>query len=244
MTSEEPQYELTEIKAIRGGEAKAIESKQQEGWELVSQEQGRLRSTLVFRRPKPKTPWRLWAALGGMAVVLLAIALLMGVMGEEDSNESNNEADSASSSAVAIPQPEEEPLAPEPVEIITVENNADFAQLLQVRDYCSETVSDFASKYAGRTIAFDGYIGALNNHDDYKTRYDILINEGDYDESSFSGPEFQFRDVNIVSDLNLTGPNIPDTLAVKDALRITAEVKEYEEKSCLFLLEPVTTEFR
>ncbi len=67
MTGEETRYEITEIKAIRGMEAKTIASKQQEGWELVTQQQGRLRTTMTFRRPKPKNPWRLWAALGGFA---------------------------------------------------------------------------------------------------------------------------------------------------------------------------------
>jgi hypothetical protein len=46
----------------------------------------------------------------------------------------------------------------------------------------------------------------MNNHEGYTTRYDILITYGDYSEThSNGGPSFQFRDVNITSDLNLTG---------------------------------------
>jgi len=42
MTGEETRYEFTEIKAIRGTESKTITSKQQQGWELVTQQEGRL----------------------------------------------------------------------------------------------------------------------------------------------------------------------------------------------------------
>ena len=67
MSSKEPRYEITEIKAFPGTESKAITSKQQEGWELVSQQQGRVRTTLSFRRPKPPVPWKMWAAVSSAA---------------------------------------------------------------------------------------------------------------------------------------------------------------------------------
>lgn len=247
MTTEEPQYEVTEVKAIRGTEAKTITNKQQDGWELVTQEQGRLRTTLTFRRPKPKTPWRLWAALGGVGVVLAAI-ITIGVLQEDSNDTSTTEAATASSTELPslepAPEPEAKPAASEAVEILTVDNNADLARILHEPDYCGQPVVDFATEYAGRTIAFDGHIAAMNNHGDYDTRYDILIGPRDFDETYVRGPAFQFRDVNIVSDLQLTGPNIPDTLGVKDTLRITAVVEEFEENTCLLLLDPVTTEIR
>jgi hypothetical protein len=45
-------------------------------------------------------------------------------------------------------------------------------------------------------------------------------------------------------DLNLTGKNIPDSVPEGTRLRITAEVDRYEARSCLFLLEPVSTQAR
>ena len=108
MTTEEPQYEVTEVKAIRGTEEKTITNKQQDGWELVTQEQGRLRTTLTFRRPKPKTPWRLWAALGGAGVVSAGVLTVVAL--QEDGS------DASTTEAVATPdteQPTPEP-APEP----------------------------------------------------------------------------------------------------------------------------------
>ena len=82
MTDGDDGYEVTEIKAIRGTESRAIASKEKEGWELVSQQSGRLRTTMTFRRPKPQVPWRMLAAVGGAGVVLAGLitvgALLQG----------------------------------------------------------------------------------------------------------------------------------------------------------------------
>ena len=247
MTTEEPQYEVTEVKAIRGTEAKTITNKQQDGWELVTQQQGRLRTTLTFRRPKPKTPWRLWAALGGAGVVIAGVLTVVALQ-EDGSDASTTEAvatpDTEQPTPEPAPEPEAEPAVPETTEILTIDNNEDLARILQETDYCSQPVADFAAEYSGRTIAFNSHIAAMNNHGDYDTRYDILISSGDFGETTGSGPAFQFRDVNIVSDLDLTGPNIPDTLGVQDALRVTAVVEEFDENTCLLQLDPVTTESR
>lgn len=138
------------------------------------------------------------------------------------------------------PTPEPTPGA-EPV--LTVADNADFAGLAALTDQCSDTQRAFVEKYAGRVLQFDGSVGALNQHENYRTRFDILVNFGD-DGLGTKGPNFQFRDVSIVSDLNLTGDNVPDSMRVGDNLRITAEVDEFEPNTCLFLLEPVVTEYR
>lgn len=84
MAGKEPRYEATEIKAIRGTESKAIANKQQDGWELVSQQQGPMRTTLSFRRPKPPTPWKMWATIGGAGIILASI-ITVGALMEEDS---------------------------------------------------------------------------------------------------------------------------------------------------------------
>src|SRR5699024_5038151 len=93
MTGNEPRYEVTEIKAIRGTESKAIANKQQEGWELVSQQQGRVRTTLHFRRPKPPIPWKMWAALGGAGIILASIITVGALLeGGTDSSAADNSA--------------------------------------------------------------------------------------------------------------------------------------------------------
>ena len=127
---------------------------------------------------------------------------------------------------------------------LTADSNADLAALLRGTDTCAETVGAFATKYRGRTIEFDGSIGAMAKHDEYNTRYDILVSYGDFSETvSHGGPSFQFRDVWIL-DLNLVGSDIPDSIGVGANLHVVAKVGEFIANQCLFLLDPVTTTVR
>jgi len=153
-----------------------------------------------------------------------------------------------SSSTQATPSPMSTPspsatASPSAEPVITVANNADFAALATTTDDCGELVQAFARNYAGRTIRFDGSVGAMSKFGDYKTRYIIGVNFGD-DGQGTKGPNFVFEDVNIVSDLHLTGPNLPDTMKVGDNLRITAKVGEFPPNQCRLLLTPVSTEYR
>ena len=128
-------------------------------------------------------------------------------------------------------------------EILTIENNEDMAALFKVGDF-DPFISEFAEKYSGRIIQFDGYIASMMPHDRYETRFDLLIYTGNYGESSGNALSFKFEDVNIVSDLKLTGSSIPEHISEGQNLRITAEVEEYNEVSGLFFLKPVSTEVR
>ncbi|MEH7248167.1 DUF4839 domain-containing protein [Neobacillus niacini] len=128
-------------------------------------------------------------------------------------------------------------------EILTVNNNEDLAAVLAVKNEADPIIGEFAKKYAGRTIEFDGNITNMMPHKSYKTSYDILILAGYYSETTFSGPNFKFEDVN-VSDLNLTGSDIPESIGMGQNLHITAKVGEYNETSQLFFLKPITTVIR
>lgn len=127
--------------------------------------------------------------------------------------------------------------------ILTVKNNEDLAAVLAVKDENDPIIGEFAKKYAGRTIEFDGNIADMMQHKDYTTRYDIVIYAGDYSETTFSGPSFKFKNVNI-SDLKLTGAEIQENIGAGQNLHITAEVEEYNETSGLFFLNPISTEMR
>ena len=98
-------------------------------------------------------------------------------------------------------------------------------------------------KYAGRIIEFDGNIAFMSYHGDYTTRYDFLISPWDYSEISVTGPNFKFEDCNIL-DLNLIGDNVPDVLGAGDNLRFVARIKNYDETSQLFYLDPISSEIR
>lgn len=100
MASENKRYETTEIKALRGTESKVIARKEQEGWELVAQQQGRVRTALTFQRPKPRTSWKVWAAVGGAGVVLAGI-ITVGVVLEDDYDSSTAEVTAPAEGEVA-----------------------------------------------------------------------------------------------------------------------------------------------
>lgn len=77
-------YETRAVKTIRGMESRTIAKLEKEGWEFVSQAQGTVRSELVFRRPKPETPWKLIGIGGGVAALLIVILVVISLLGGGD----------------------------------------------------------------------------------------------------------------------------------------------------------------
>lgn len=250
MADDGVQYEFKSVRAIRGTEVRSIAKWQEDGWEFVDQNQGTLRTTLNFRRPKLKVP-RVPIAVAAGVVLLLAIVVGIGSALEGGDDKDTKSVKSPSeTTVVAGEKPSETPKAEESAsdesdaeQILTVENSKDLAALLAVRDNCDETIGTFAAKYEGRTIEFDGSIASMHNHGDYKTRYDILVYPGDKGPKSVVGPAFKFDDVNVPG-LHLTGGNIPDSVGTGDLLHVVARVGEYNPDQCLFFLEPVSTEIR
>ena len=59
--ADEIKYEYKTVQTVRGTDGLVISKMQKDGWELVEQLPGRLRTTLNFRRPKRPLPWRLFA---------------------------------------------------------------------------------------------------------------------------------------------------------------------------------------
>lgn len=128
-------------------------------------------------------------------------------------------------------------------EIITVENNEEFAYILTLSGSHDDSIKEFAEKYAGRTIQFDGNTAYVTNHRNYNTRFDYLIYADDYSEITTIGPSFKFEDVNYY-DLHLTGENVPEVFDMGLNIRITAKVGKYNQQNGIFLLEPVSIEMR
>lgn len=125
---------------------------------------------------------------------------------------------------------------------LTADNSEDFAKLLAVKDPADPIVAKFAKKYAGKIIEFDGCIQNVQNHGGYSTRYDLLIGAGDYSLDSFSGPNFQYRDIAVTS-LKWKGKE-PDAVSAGMNLHFVAKVDEYEDNTELFVLKPVTLKVR
>lgn len=129
-TQTEVVYETKTVKTVRGLESKTRAKHEGEGWEFVSQTVGTVRSELTFRRPKPKTPWKLLAILGGALVILFAfIAIMAAVTNGNDSDEP------ASAEQVETSTPAERPVddegsatdaeAVEPVAPVVVDTTVD-----------------------------------------------------------------------------------------------------------------------
>ncbi len=76
----ETKYMTRSSKTVRGMEARTRLKMEKEGWEFVSQTQGKVSSELTFRRPAPKTPWLLYGIIGGVLVLVFGIVIVMNVV--------------------------------------------------------------------------------------------------------------------------------------------------------------------
>lgn len=127
-------------------------------------------------------------------------------------------------------------------ETLTVDNCPELKDLLALKKGYDPSVAAFAEKYAGRIIAFDGNTARVAQHKS-NTRFDFFINAGDYSETTLSGPNFQFRDVDR-SELMLSGDNVPDNFGIGLNIHIVAKVLKYDVRQGMFLLEPVSITMR
>lgn len=158
-------------------------------------------------------------------------------MNEEDdpANETESEAPTMDASDNESEQSEsEKETDSESEEILTVDNCQELKDLLAVKDSLDSSIGDFASKYKGRIIEFDGRIDYCTKHENYDTRFDYLVSAGDYDPDHQIGPTFKFENVSY-NDLNT---NL-DTVSVGLNVHIVAEVVSYNSNSGLFFLDPI-----
>ncbi|MFJ3632937.1 DUF4839 domain-containing protein [Streptomyces sp. NPDC090112] len=245
--ADEVTYEYRTVRAVRGTGGLVISKMQKDGWELVEQSQGGLRSTLEFRRAKKPVPWRLVGGVVGLVAVLVAVAGLAAAFGGEGGGKDGATTapasvgpspTSATQAAAAPPAPDRSGAA----EVITSANSPDFAALLKA-DSCDDANRAFADAYRGRTIAFDGSIVHMARHGSDETRHDLLLGPGDEGPRTGLGPAFTYEDVNTLQ-LHLTGKDVPATVKAGDLFRFVAEVGEFRPAGCLFLLRPVSTHTR
>lgn len=257
---DDEQYELKCVQALRGREGSAKAKWHNQGWELVSESRGTLRTELTFRRRKRKTlgthllsivatfrrlqPKRQLALIASCALVLGAsvIGIVVGTRSEADAR--NPSAAHGMASTAASPETSDPDsntsIGPNDEQVLTADTSPGFAALLRVPDGCDGTIAPFMSKYSGRTVEFDGSIADMANHGKYDTRFDILVAPGSKGPQSTIGPNFEFEDVNVL-DLKLTGASVPDVVAKGDRFRFVATLAEYNPTQCLLSLEPVST---
>ena len=126
--------------------------------------------------------------------------------------------------------------------VLNTDNCEDLVKLLEVADPGDPFVAEFAEKYNGRKIEFDGVVSYCTHHGSYNTRFDYLIGVGDDPETATRGPNFKFEDINYY-DFKWEGES-PESVPVGTKLHCVAEVDRYEDTSQLFFLEPIETSVR
>jgi len=251
--SDDVQYESKTVKAIRGIEARTVAKWSADGWELVGQTPGKLSSELSFRRVKPKMSRALMIGAGVVAA-LVVVAITIGVITER--NDSTSAAPQAATttepvgpgSATEVPSTQASSTTPAPSEpapsaTLTADNSREFANVLKADNDCDDRIDTFATKHAGENVEFAGIILVLAQHDDTKTRYDILIAPGATVETT-KGPLFRYEDVNTTSDFGWAGESLPDTVGKGSKLLFTAEIGDYDTDRCLLSMTPVATRAR
>lgn len=139
-----------------------------------------------------------------------------------------------------IQEPTEAPVADD---ILTVDNCEDLASMLVLKAEIDPAYSAFAQTYKGRTIEFDGCITYIVNHENYNTRYDLLLSAGDYvnENTANPGPIFKFEDVN-TSDMGIEDLFLPEFVKVGSNVHIKAKVIKFDCGSGLFFLDPMLVE--
>lgn len=125
-------------------------------------------------------------------------------------------------------------------EVITIDNNEDFRKLLSLKNEFDPFIGEFSEKYYGKTIEFNGNIGNIQNFSTnnkvYKTRFNVLIQGGDFEPDSVSGPNFRFT--------NISGTKLPSGLVYGENVKIKAKVGTYNKNNSLFELENISIERR
>ncbi|GAA1967025.1 hypothetical protein [Microbacterium deminutum] len=81
-TDTEVNYETRTFRVVRGMESRTIKKWADDGWEVISQTPGTIRTDITMRRPKPKPPIVPWIIGGGVVVVALATIITFGVISE------------------------------------------------------------------------------------------------------------------------------------------------------------------
>lgn len=268
MADDDVQYEFKPVKAIPGMVGRTVAKWTSEGWTLHTQTAGTFRTELTFRRVKPKKSKTTLVAIGTLAAFAV-IGLTLGLIFSSDDDTSaaapppTASAPAASGQAPAPTAPATSPGQPAPDETaadeggetadgsessasappLTAAGSPAFAAILEARTNCDDKIDDFAAKYEGRTIQFDGVITTMTPHNSYKTRFDMLMVAGNKVDSTV-GPVLKYEDVNVSSDFGWTGPDQPESVGEGSKLRFTAEVDEYNSDLCILFLRPVATEER
>jgi hypothetical protein len=122
-------------------------------------------------------------------------------------------------------------------DVLTVKNCKDLATLLKVGDEGDPFIKEFAQKYRGKKIEFDGYCWDWVNRTSNKSLFDTLIWAGDVEnfETYFAGPKCRVENVSKVSFQSLLN---------RRNIHIVAKVLSYKDSHTLLMLDLVSIRYR
>ncbi|VDN47482.1 protein of unknown function [Petrocella atlantisensis] len=123
---------------------------------------------------------------------------------------------------------------------INITNSTDFAAIMSLKDPGDPLVQAFAEAHKGDVVEFDGCVGLILPHTGMKTRFDVLLVGGDYNENKGSGAYFSFIDKNFY-DMKVLGA---DTVTKGMDFHITGKIKEYNEEGKFIEIDPISLEAR
>ncbi|CAB4678029.1 MAG: DUF4839 domain-containing protein [Actinobacteria bacterium] len=246
MTENRQDYEYREVRAIRGTESKARLKWENEGWEYVSQLDGKLQSKLTFRKLKPRMSKKSIMLLGGAVALAFTLIIIAGAVSEKDKKPTGQPTNSETQTpdienTTPTDTVDKESPAPEKPTTLTIENNKDLAELLASSGGDIELNRKFWKKYAGAQIEFDGNISYIDNHGSYTTRFDALIVSGDYAEDYVIGPWFRVIDAGWY-DFHFGGKNMYYSVSQGDPVRVIGKIVSWNDDK--FELELISTKRR
>jgi hypothetical protein len=241
MSKTEKKYEFREVRVVRRLESRTKSKWENDGWEFVSKDEGTFQTKLQFKREKAKLSKGLIGGAAGGALVLVAI-IAIGIVNEgRATNPSTTNQPSPSSPVTEPSVGSETDTVDTDAKPITVENNLEFAALMATAGEDLKLNKRFFDKYRGMTLEFDGNVAVKENHGDYETRFDILIEGGEYSETRSNGPGFRLVDVGYY-DLHLKGPDAPYSVSQGQNVRIVGKLVEWKDP--VFTLDVISTQVR
>lgn len=257
-------YRSQKLTTLKLKKESTIRKMEADGWELTEVVDGKLQTTLHFRKPVKPINMKIAIPAAIATVALLATAGIQSVLEERPDEEESVAAPHSQSStpspsntrtstapdsmapASTIPSERSEASAfptpsPSSLGIITPENNPEFELIINENDPCSESIRDFASTYDGETVSFDGSIVNFLEIEGYRTVVDVLISPGNFSETSQKGPHFKFEGVQPAVSMHFPADDPAESIYVGQNLHFEAEIESFDQNSCLFYLDPIKT---
>lgn len=126
----------------------------------------------------------------------------------------------------------------EPEEIITIDNNSDFAAILTAEYLDLEKQAAFASTYKGKIVEFDCVVYDLAQNARHKTQYSYVLVPGE-DKDNLSAAMFYLKDKGMF-DFKWDSATRPEYLTLGSKIRIQAEIVSGDDPLFIYL-KPVRT---